>query len=141
MGINYIKFAEHFLKLELMKANIQVFQNVSGDDALNFIAKTSKGIYHEINLQALAIDTGHRIKIEKATLPQPEKKCWIAIVMVTKNMDCSLYIVPSTTLMEANKFSFVGKNNNKSPYWEINVTLEAIPELSQFTLSRMGGLK
>ncbi len=140
MRINYTKYAEHFLKLELMKANIEVFQNESGDDALSFIAKTTEGVYHELHLKALVIDRGHHIKIAKAALPQPKENLWIAIVMITKKMDCSMYLIPSMTLNKPSKYTFVGKQNNKALYWEINVILEAIPELSQFTLNRMGGL-
>ena len=34
------KFAQHFTKLELMKARLDVFQNVSGREGVDFIIKT-----------------------------------------------------------------------------------------------------
>ncbi len=131
------KYAEHFLKLELMKANIDVFQNESGKaNSLGFIAKTPTGIYHELHLQALVIDKEQSLKIPK-TLLQSKDNQWVDVAMVTKSMDCSLYLVPSNTLKDSDKYSFLGKQNNETPYCEINVFLEAIPELSQFSLSRL----
>lgn len=134
--MNFNKYAEHFLKMELMKADIEVFQNESGKDAFEFIVKTPTGVYHELHLQALAIDKEQSIKISKTTL-QPKENQWIAIVMITKNMDCSLYLIPTTTLKDPHKYSFLRTQNNKTLYWEINVFLESIPELSQFSLNRM----
>jgi hypothetical protein len=139
MKMDLNKYAQLFLKMELMKMNIEVFQNESEKSTVGFIAKSPSGTHHEMHIEALAIDKEHRINISKAIL-QPKNNFWIAVVMITKNMDCSLYVIPPNTLKEPSKYSFLGKQNNKSLYWEINVFLEAITELSRFSLTRMGGL-
>jgi len=57
--------------------------------------------------------------------------------MITKNYDCSLYIIPTPILLKSEKHMFLNSKNSKQSYWEINVFLESIPELSQFSLNRM----
>ena len=50
------KYAQHFVKLELMKASfdfaqdrrLEVFQNESGRGGVDIIVKTSTGNYHEL---------------------------------------------------------------------------------------------
>ena len=44
------KYAQHFAKLELMKAKQEVFQNESGREGVDFIVKTKSGNYHELFL-------------------------------------------------------------------------------------------
>jgi len=57
----------------------------------------------------LVIDKGNLIKIAKITLPQPKENLWIAVVMITKKMDCSMYLIPSITLIEPSKYTFLEK--------------------------------
>ena len=44
------KYAQHFTKLELMRARLDVFQNESGREGVDFIVKTKSGNYHELYL-------------------------------------------------------------------------------------------
>ena len=46
--IKLTKYAQHFAKLELMKARLEVFQNESGRGGVDFIVKTSVGNYYEL---------------------------------------------------------------------------------------------
>ncbi len=41
------KYAQHFVKLELMKARLEVFQNESANRGVEFIVKPNSGNYHE----------------------------------------------------------------------------------------------
>ena len=40
------KYAQHFTKLELMRARLEVFQNESGIKGVDFIVKTKSGNYY-----------------------------------------------------------------------------------------------
>ncbi|MFB6340551.1 hypothetical protein ACE1ET_02460 [Saccharicrinis sp. FJH62] len=58
------KYASHFLKLELMKARLDVFKNESGRRGVDFIIKSKTGNYYEISLQTLNLEnTDKSIKI------------------------------------------------------------------------------
>lgn len=50
------KYAQHFTKLELMKVRLEVFQNESGSEGVDFIVKTNSGNYHEIYLQPINLE-------------------------------------------------------------------------------------
>jgi hypothetical protein len=131
------KYAEHFIKIELIKANIEVFQNESGREGVNFIIKTKKENYHELYLQSINLEKESNIKILKENLKEPNKTKWIALVLVMKNMDSSLYLIPSSILLQPKNHSFISEKNPKKPYWEINVFLEAIPELTKYALNNI----
>jgi len=71
--MNFNIFAEHFLNLELMKANIKIFQNQNGKGSSNFIIKTKTDDLHELRLHALYIDKESSIKIPKTVHSTPKK--------------------------------------------------------------------
>ena len=52
------KYAQHFVKLELMKARLEVFSNESGSRGVAFIVKTASGKYHELFLQTINLKIG-----------------------------------------------------------------------------------
>ncbi|MCO6500350.1 MAG: hypothetical protein J5I47_08250 [Vicingus serpentipes] len=132
-----IKFAQHFTKLELMKVNIEVFQNESGKEGVDFVIRTATGSYHELYLKSLNLEKESSVEILKEELAMPKDNLWIALVLIMKNMDSSLYLIPSTMLLKTKAHTFLDQNNLKQPYWKINVFLEAIPELSKFSLANV----
>jgi hypothetical protein len=146
MKIN--KYAALFLKLEFIKTDIAIFQNeikscqiqeYSGREGVDFILKTNAGNYHELVLQTLNLEKGSSLKIPKELIKTPKENLWIALVLVMKNMDCSLYLIPTTVLLHPKKYAFLAKTPSQLPYWEINVFLETIPELSQYSLANVIG--
>jgi hypothetical protein len=131
------KYAEHFIKIELMKSNIEVFQNESGGAGMNFIIKTKKGSYHELFLHAFELEKETNISVSKDKFNEAKGNTWLALVMVTKNKDCSIYLIPSTILLNPKGYKFLNQGILKAAYVEINVFMEAIPELSQFSFNNV----
>lgn len=128
------KYAEHCIKIELMKAKIEVFQNESGIKGVDFIIKTYSGNYHELYLQVLHLEKESSIKIFKEDLKEPKNNLWIVLVVIMKDMDCSLYLIPSTILLELDKYIFIDYHKDKNPYWKISFLIDVVPELSKFSL-------
>lgn len=62
------KYAQHFTKLEFMKAHLEVFQNESANKGIEFIVKNKLGIYHEIYLQPINLEKDRSVKIPKSEL-------------------------------------------------------------------------
>jgi hypothetical protein len=127
------KYAEHFIKIELMKANIEVFQNESGREGMDFIIKTNEGNYHELFLHSFELEKETNIRVTKDKFNEASGNIWLALVMVTKNQDCSIYLIPSTILLKPKGYKFLNQSIHKESYLEINVFMEAIPDLSQFS--------
>jgi len=138
-----LKYAQHFTKLELMKARLEVFQNESGREGVVFIIKTNAGNYHEVYLQPINLEKERSVKISKSALGEPKDNLWVALVLFMKEMEPVLYLIPSKQLAEPDDYIFInndqGERFSHLSNWEIKVFTKAIPELSKFALSNILG--
>ena len=100
------KFAQHFVKLELMKARFEVFQNESANRGVEFIVKTDTGKYLELYLQPINLEKDRSVKIPKQDLGEPKDTLWIALVLLMKEMEPVLYLIPSQTLTKPDNYIF-----------------------------------
>lgn len=132
------KYAQHFTKLELMRARLDVFQNESGREGVDFIVKTKSGNYHELYLQPINLETERSVKITKTVLGEPKNNLWVALVLFMKDIEPVLYLIPSTQLAKPDDYIFIdndqGERFKHLSNWEIKVFTKAIPELSQYSL-------
>lgn len=135
--MEYKKYAQHFLKLELMKFNIEVFQNESGNNQTGFIIKSPKGIYHEIYLRHLNLEKESSIQLFREEIKLPKENYWIALVLIMNKMEASLYLIPSIELLNKKKYPFLEKVEKDETYWKINVFLDAIPALNKFSIDNI----
>ena len=135
------KYAQHFTKLELMKARLEVFQNESGREGVDFIIKTNAGNYHELYLQPVNLESDRSAKIPKDELGEPKDNLWIALVLLMKDMEPVLYLIPSKVLLEPDDYIFIdneqGERFKHLSNWEIKVFTKAIPELSKYSFANM----
>ena len=135
------KFAQHFVKLELMKARFEVFQNESASRGVEFIVKTETGKFHELYLQPINLEKDRSVKIPKEDLGKPKDSLWIALVLLMKEMEPVLYLIPSKTLTKPDNYIFIeneqGERFKHLSNWEIKVFTKAIPELSKYEFSNM----
>ena len=132
------KYAQHYTKLELMKARLDVFQNESGREGVDFIVKTKSGNYHELFLQPINLETERSVKISESVLGEPKDNLWVALVLFMKEMEPVLYLIPSNQLAKPDDYIFIDNNQGERfshlANWEIKVFTKAIPELSKFAL-------
>lgn len=135
------QYAQHFATLELMKARLEVFQNESGREGIDFIVKTKSGNYHELFLQPINLETERSVKISKSVLGEPKDNLWIAIVLFMKEMEPVLYLIPSNQLAKPDDYIFINNDQGERfqhlNNWEIKVFTKAIPELSKFALNNI----
>lgn len=126
-----------------MRARLDVFQNESGREGVDFMVKTKSGNYHELYLQPINLERDRSVKITKSVLGEPKNNLWIALVLFMKDMEPVLYLIPSKQLAEPDDYIFI--NNELSDRlshlsnWEIKVFTKGIPELSKFALDNMIG--
>jgi hypothetical protein len=152
------KYAQHFVKLELMKARLEVFQNESANKGVEFIVKTSTGKFHELYLQTLNLEKDRSVKILKQEIGEPKDTLWVALVLFMKEMEPVLYLiahniycffngilecyaVPSKTLAKPDDYIFIeneqGDRFKHLSNWEIKVFTKAIPQLSKYAFAYM----
>ena len=62
-----VTYAHNYLKLELMKHCIEVFQNKIGSRGVDLVVKTKTGNYDEVSLQVFNLEAAERtVKIPKS---------------------------------------------------------------------------
>jgi len=133
------KYTEYFMMAEFMKAKLDVFQNESGREGVDFIVKTKSGNYHELYLQPINLETERSVKITKTVLGEPKDNLWVALVLFMKDIEPVLYLIPSTQLAKPDDYIFIdndqGERFKHMSNWEVKVFTKAIPELSKFALA------
>lgn len=126
-----------------MKARLEVFQNESGREGVDFIIKTNSGNYHELYLQPINLEKERSVKISKSVLGELKDNLWVALVLFMKEMEPVLYLIPSNQLAKQDDYIFInndqGERFSHLSNWEIKVFTKAIPELSKFALNNIVG--
>lgn len=135
------KYAQHFAKLEFMKAHLEVLQNESANKGIEFIVKNKLGNYHEIYLQPINLEKDRGVKIPKEDLGELKESLWIALVLLMKETEPVLYLIPSITFTKPDNYIFFeneqGERFSYLSNWEIKVFTKAIPELSKYEFANM----
>lgn len=122
-----LKFAQHFVKLELMKARLEVFASESGSRGVDFIVKNQSGKYHELYLQPINLEKDRSVKILKEELGDLNDNLWIALVLFMKEMEPVLHLIPSKVLVSPDNYIFIdndqGDRFKHLSNWEIRSLL------------------
>ena len=104
----------------------------------DFVIKGKSGAYHELYLQPINLETERSVKILKQDLGELKDNLWIALVVLMKDMEPVLYIIPSKQLAEPDDYIFIdndqGERHKHLSNWEIKVFTKGIAELSKYTL-------
>lgn len=136
------KYAEHYVKLELMKARLSVFTNDSAERGVDFIVKTGSGNYHDLSLQVVNLEKDRSVKIPKSDWNHELRdNLWIALVLLMKEVEPALYVIPSNVFKNPDDYIFVDNNQSEKfshlSNWEIKVFIKAIPELQKYSLKNI----
>ncbi len=122
---------------------LEVFQNESGREGVDFIIKTATGNYHVLYLQPINLEKDLSVKIPKKVLGEPKDNLWIALVLFMKEIEPVLYLIPSNQLAQPDDYIFIdneqGARLKHLSNWEIKVFVKDIPELSKFALDNIVG--
>jgi len=136
----YYKISQNFVKLELLKARLEVYQNESGREGVDFIIKTSIDNLHKMYLQPINLDTERNVKIPKPELGEPKDNLWVALVLIIDNKAINFYLIPSKIVTTPDDFVFIENEVSSFPHlsnWEIKVFKNAMQKLSEFSLDNM----
>ena len=128
--------ALNFMKSELKKAQIEVSENESGREGVDFLIG-KKQIY----LQPLDLDTIlQSFKILKHELGELNDNLFIALVLIIEKQPRVLYIIPSKELQDSNNDYFINNDVSLMPSlsnWEIKISSKTIEVLEKYALENM----
>lgn len=99
-----IKYAQHFTKLEVFQNESACLPDRQGREWVDFIVKTNSGNYHELYLQPINLENDRSVKIPKQDLGEPKDNLWIALVLLMKEKEPVLYLIPSTQLTKPDNY-------------------------------------
>jgi len=128
--------ALQFMKLEFQNAQIEVSENESGREGVDFLIG-NKQIY----LQSLDLDIIlQSIKILKHELGELNDNLLIALVLIIEKQPRVVYIIPSKELQDSNNDFFINNDVSLMPSlsnWEIKISSTTIVELEKYALNNM----
>ena len=135
------KYAEYLLKIEFMKCRLDIFQNISFSEGVDFLLKTKGGNYYDISLQVVNLEKERSIKIPKTEIGfELRDKHFIALVLFLKEMEPTVYLIP-VKIFETPNTIFIDNEQDKRfkhlSNWEIKIYMRGIPELSKFAFNSM----
>lgn len=132
------KNALQFMKSELNKAQIEVSENESGREAVDFDIKANNGNSYQLFFKSIDFGTERNIKIPKQDLGELNDNLLIGLVLLIDSEAKVLYLIPSTVFLNPNS---IFKNNDVMlehlSNWEISVFSNSIPELSRYALENV----
>ncbi len=135
------KYAHQFVQLELLKAKLEVLPNKNRREEVDLVVKTSTGKQYELYFQPIDLEKERSVKILKEELGEPKENLWIALVLLMKDMEPVLYLIPSNVLSEPDDYIFIdneqGERFKHLSNWEIKVFTKAIPALSKYSFANM----
>ncbi len=128
----------NFMKSELKKAQIEVSNNKSGREGVDFFIKANNGNSYKLFFKSIDFSTERSIKIPKQDLGELKENLLIGLVLLIDSEAKVLYLIPSTVFLNPNS---IFKSNDVMlehlSNWGINVFSNAIPELSKYALENM----
>lgn len=127
-----------FMKSELKKAQIEVINNESGREGVDFFIKANNGNSYKLFFLSIDFGTERSVKTPKQDLGELKKNLLIGLVLLIDSEAKVLYLIPSTVFLNPN--SLFKSNDVMLEHlsnWEISIYSNAIPELSKYVLDNM----
>jgi len=123
------KYVEYFMMAEFMKAKLEVFQNESGREGVDFIVKTDNGNTHELYLQTINVKETKSVSILKSALGESKDNLWVALVLLMGDIE-RLYLIPSNQLTKPDDYIFFDSSQKGAlshfSSWKIKIFTKGI---------------
>jgi len=128
--------ALNFMKSELKKAQIEVLENESGREGVDFLIGNKQIFFQPLDLDTIL----QSFKILKHELGELNDNLFIALVLIIENQPRVVYIIPSKELQDSNNNFFMNNDVSLMPSlsnWEIKISSTTIVELEKYALNNV----
>lgn len=103
--------------------------------------KTEQNKIYRMVIKEIDLDNQRSVKILKTDLGELHSNLWIALVLLMKGLEPTLYLIPSTEFIEPDNFIFIENNQNPRlahfSNYEIKVFKNGMPKLNEFRFENM----
>jgi hypothetical protein len=131
----------NFLKDKLLKIAFEVLKTTKTDRVEVLEFKTVQGNTHNLFIQELDLQKERSVKILKTDLGELNSNLWIALVLLMKDSEPTLFLIPSTEFLEPDNFIFIENNQNPRlahfSNYEIKVFKNGMSKLNEFRFENM----
>ena len=121
--IQLFKYAGYFVKMELTRYGLDIYQPETDSNGVDFSAKTSSSRHFDFQIRT--VKNFNYIAFPKDNLILRENLI-VAIVIFVENEEPRLFFIPSTTWEKPGQF-FVSRDNGNGqdkPEWGLNLSNE-----------------
>ncbi|WP_109352700.1 hypothetical protein [Algibacter marinivivus] len=128
--------ALNFMKSELNKAQIEVSNNESGREGVDFLIGNKQIFFQPLDLDTIL----QSFKILKHELGELNDNLFIALVLIIEKQPRVVYIIPSKELQDSDNNFFINNDVSLMPSlsnWEIKISSTTIVELEKYALNNM----
>lgn len=127
------KYASHFVKMNFIAANCEIFENETGSKAYDFVVKNEKDQYVDVLLKTVYIEKTNYAYIPKYYWNKELRQdLYVALVLFMDDHEPVFYLIPSVVWKEPNDLFIDNPGySRKKPEWGINVTVKTIPILAE----------
>lgn len=137
----FIEMAQEFVKTALKRVNFTILNDDQNDRVEVLQIQTAQGNTHNIFIKEIDLDNQRSVKIQKADLGELNSNLWIALVILMKGLDPTLYLIPSTEFLEPDNFIFIENNQNPRlahfSNYEIKVFKNGMSKLNEYRFENM----
>ena len=128
--------ALNFMKSELQNAQIEVANNESGREGVDFLIGNKQIYFQPLDLDTIL----QSFKILKQDLGELNENLFIALVLIIEKQPRAVYVIPSKELQDSNNDYFINNDVSLMPSlsnWEIKISSTTIKELEKYALNNM----
>ena len=130
-----------YLQDKFKNINIEVLKTTKTDGVEVLQIQTVQGNAHKIFVQEIDLDNQRSVKIQKTDLGELNSNSWIALMLLMKGLEPTLYLIPSTEFLEPDNFIFIENNQNPRlvhfSNYEIKVFKNGMSKLNEYRFENM----
>lgn len=119
--IQLLKYAEYFVKMELTRYGLDIYNSATDNNEVDFSAKTSSSKHYDFQIRT--VKNFNYVAFPKDNLNLRENLI-VAIVIFVENKEPCLFFIPSTTWKKPDEFFVSSENGNgqDKPEWGLNLS-------------------
>lgn len=134
------RIGEYLTKLVLTLHNLDVYTSEVDDKGLDFVVRTLKGNYFDIQVKSARLSTNKYVFIKKAGIWGKDSlrdNLYLSLVLFKENETPELFLIPSTAWKKESDLLRPrnGEAGNK-PEWGINLSLKNLHLLEEFNYEK-----
>ena len=113
------RYAEYYAKMEFASYGFEVYTSEVDDHGVDFVSKSTSGIFYEIQVKSLRVSKAGYVFILKSKMDINSKNRIVCLVCFINSKYPTIYLIPATAWKEPNELlrdrNYDGQNQKSKP--------------------------